>query len=206
MIEYIDRGGKEGRASKSGGKEAGNIERSMKIPNWEHLEGTEKLGRYTERWGGNRRHSERGSEHTSQPKVFYRRTWDRNLVRNFFFFFLLFRASLETYGSSQARDRIRARPAGLPQPQQYTSVSHICSLHHSSWQYWILHPLSKARDRAQVLKDASQIHFHCAVMGTPWFRITTSRNQNSNRPERFFLMNNYKINWKEKSVPLSSSY
>jgi len=25
-------------------------------------------------------------------------------------------------------------------------LSHICDLHHSSWQYWLLNPLSEARD------------------------------------------------------------
>ena len=31
-------------------------------------------------------------------------------------------------------------------------------LHHSSWQRWILNPLSKARYQAHVLMDASQVH------------------------------------------------
>ena len=30
-------------------------------------------------------------------------------------------------------------------------LSHICNLHHSSWQRWILNPLSKGRDQARVL-------------------------------------------------------
>ena len=25
-------------------------------------------------------------------------------------------------------------------------LSHVCDLHHSSWQHWILNPLSEARD------------------------------------------------------------
>ena len=36
--------------------------------------------------------------------------------------------------------------------------SRVCNLHHSPWQHWILHPLSKARDRTQVLLDTGQIH------------------------------------------------
>ena len=36
--------------------------------------------------------------------------------------------------------------------------SHICDLHHSSWQCWILNPLRQARVRTCVM-DASQIHF-----------------------------------------------
>ena len=41
------------------------------------------------------------------------------------------------------------------------------SLHHSSWQRWILNPLSEARDRTHILMDTSQIRFHWARAGTP---------------------------------------
>ena len=30
-------------------------------------------------------------------------------------------------------------------------TSLVCDLHHSSWQHWILNPLSKARDQTRVL-------------------------------------------------------
>ena len=36
--------------------------------------------------------------------------------------------------------------------------SHICNLHHSSRQHWILNPLIEARDQTCVLMDAGQIH------------------------------------------------
>ena len=45
--------------------------------------------------------------------------------------------------------------------------SHICDLHHSSWQHWILNPWSEARDRTHNLMVPSQICFHCATTGTP---------------------------------------
>ena len=38
-------------------------------------------------------------------------------------------------------------------------LSHICDLHHISWQCWIPDPLSKARDQTCILMDTSQIHF-----------------------------------------------
>ena len=38
-------------------------------------------------------------------------------------------------------------------------LSHICDLHHSSWQCWILNPLSRARDRIRNLMVPSQIRF-----------------------------------------------
>ena len=52
-------------------------------------------------------------------------------------------------------------------------LSHICDLHHNSWQRWILNPLSEAREGGIcVLMDPSQIHFPWAMTGTPlcfWF-------------------------------------
>ena len=38
--------------------------------------------------------------------------------------------------------------------------SHVCDLHHSSRQHWILDPLSEARDRTCILMDPSQVHHH----------------------------------------------
>ena len=35
----------------------------------------------------------------------------------------------------------------------------------------ILNPLSRARDRTHTLMDTSGIRFHCATMGTPFFKI-----------------------------------
>ena len=38
-------------------------------------------------------------------------------------------------------------------------LSHICHLHHGSWQCWILIPLSKARDQVRVLMDTSRVGY-----------------------------------------------
>ena len=35
--------------------------------------------------------------------------------------------------------------------------SHICDLHCSLWQWWILNPLSETRDRTHVLMDTSRV-------------------------------------------------
>ena len=43
----------------------------------------------------------------------------------------------------------------------------ICDLYHCSWQCQILYSLSKARDQTYVLMDTSQVHYHCAITGTP---------------------------------------
>jgi len=55
----------------------------------------------------------------------------------------------------------------------YTTVtampdpSCVCNLHHNSWQRRILNPLSEARDPTWILKNAGQVHFRCAMTGTP---------------------------------------
>ena len=40
-----------------------------------------------------------------------------------------------------------------------SDLSHICDLHHSSRQHWILNPLSEARDQTFVRMDAGRIRF-----------------------------------------------
>ena len=37
--------------------------------------------------------------------------------------------------------------------------SRVYSLHHSSWQRWILNPLSEARDQTRVLMDTTRVHY-----------------------------------------------
>ena len=49
--------------------------------------------------------------------------------------------------------------------------SHVCDLHHSSWQCRILNTLSKASNQTYVFMDASQIRFCWATTGTPFFFI-----------------------------------
>ena len=39
-------------------------------------------------------------------------------------------------------------------------LSCVCNLHHSSWQCWILNPLSEARNQTLVLMVTSQVHYH----------------------------------------------
>ena len=41
----------------------------------------------------------------------------------------------------------------MPDPGQ------VCELHHSSWQHWILNPLSEVRDGTHILMDASRVHY-----------------------------------------------
>ena len=81
--------------------------------------------------------------------------WDNGSLNSLFFFFfcfLLFRATLAAYEGSQSRGPIGATATGL---------------HHSSWQRWILNPLSKDRDQTHNLMVPSWILLCCATMGTP---------------------------------------
>ena len=52
-------------------------------------------------------------------------------------------------------------------------LSHVCDLHHSSWQNQIFNPLNEARDGTSNLMVPSLIHFHCTMMGTPLVGVLT---------------------------------
>ena len=90
------------------------------------------------------------------------------LLTSFFFFFCLLMPTPEAYWGSQARGWIRATAPAIRDP------SHVCDLHHSSWQRWIPDPLSEARDLTCNLMVPSQIRFCSAMMGMPlltsWFQ------------------------------------
>ena len=68
----------------------------------------------------------------------------------------LFRAARKAYGGSQARGPVRAVAASPATAIAMQDPSHVCILHHSSQQGWILNPLSKARDQT-----------HWATRGSP---------------------------------------
>ena len=90
-------------------------------------------------------------------------------------------------------------------------LSHICDLHHSSQQSWILNPLSKARDQTRNLMVPSQVCFHCTTRGTPPFFFRSDKLNNIWLPEgnpmlckytpmrTFFLTTVWsRLNWQQK--------
>ena len=79
-----------------------------------------------------------------------------------FFVFLLFRAK----GAGMGVPRLEGK-SELQLPVYTTAIatwdlSRVSDLHpytRSSWQRWILNPLSEARDPICILMDPSQVHF-----------------------------------------------
>ena len=59
-------------------------------------------------------------------------------------FFFRFKDACTEYGSSQARGQIRQLLA-YTTATATQDTSHICDVHHSSQQHWILNLLSEAR-------------------------------------------------------------
>ena len=45
--------------------------------------------------------------------------------------------------------------------------SHVFDLPHSSWQQWIVNPLSEATDQTYILMDTSRVRYCWATAGTP---------------------------------------
>ena len=87
----------------------------------------------------------------------------REISRYFFFYFLfflsfcLFRAEHMAYGGSQAMGLIGTTAAGLHHSHSNTGTEPHLRLHHSSWQRWILNPLSEARDQTHNLMDPHRV-------------------------------------------------
>ena len=101
--------------------------------------------------------------------------WPEQLRSDSFFFFLLFKAAPEAYGSSQAGGPIGATAVGLCHSHS-TIRSEPClqpTQQLMAMPGWI--PLSKARDWTCVLwwVGTHQIRFHCAMTGTPAVRYLT---------------------------------
>ena len=83
-----------------------------------------------------------------------------NLRSRFFLFFLLFRAALAAYGSSQARGQIGAAAVGLRHSHIHARSEPHLPPNHRSQQCWTRNPLSEARDGTHVLIDTSWLHYN----------------------------------------------
>ena len=74
-----------------------------------------------------------------------------------FTYFLVFRAAPAARRSSRARARIGAAAETYATATAAWDPSRICDLPCSLRQYWILIPLSKARDQTCILMDTSWV-------------------------------------------------
>ena len=89
---------------------------------------------------------------------------------SFFFFFFVF---LGPHPEHMEVPRLGVKLELQLQLPAYTTetatpdLSHVCELHHSSWQHRILNPPREARDRIHVLMGTSQVHYHWASTGIP---------------------------------------
>ena len=87
--------------------------------------------------------------------------------RDFFFFFMLFRASTVAHGSSWDRVESELQLLAYTTATAKPELRGVCHLHHSPQQRWIPDPLSEASDQTRILMDIRQIRFYFATMGTP---------------------------------------
>ena len=69
--------------------------------------------------------------------------------------FLLLRATSVAYGSP--RLGVKAEVQLLTYTTATQDLGNICDVHLSSWQPWILNPLSEAGDRTPILMDPSWV-------------------------------------------------
>ena len=88
---------------------------------------------------------------------------------SFFFFFLLFRTALGHMEIPRLGVESELHLLRLWHSHSTATwdLSHVCYWHHSSWQRWILTPLSRAKD------------WTCILMDTGWVLNPLSRNGNS---------------------------
>ena len=95
------------------------------------------------------------------PHLIYLRGYStlahRSLLHSFYLsIFLLFRAAFAAHGGYQASSLIEATPLAYATATATQDPSHVCDLHHSSQQRWILNPMSEVKDQTCVLMDTAE--------------------------------------------------
>ena len=80
-------------------------------------------------------------------------------------------------------------------------LSCVCDLYHSSWQHWILNPLSEARDRTCDLMDTNRIHFCWAMTGTPPLSLLLK----VHFPNQLWILQGGPISYSTISQPLADA-
>ena len=83
----------------------------------------------------------------------------RNTKKNYFFFtFFIFRAHLRHTEVPRLGVELELQLPAYTSATAKQDPSHICDLHHSSWQCGIPNLLSEAREWTHILMDPSWVH------------------------------------------------
>ena len=87
-----------------------------------------------------------------------------SIGRFYLFLFLFFFSFLRLHPQHLEVPRLGAEfELQLPAYTTATATwdpSHVCNLHHSSQQRWILNPMNEARDQTCVIMDTIQVCYH----------------------------------------------
>ena len=94
-------------------------------------------------------------------------SWILDILKRNSFFFLLFRAVPTHLEVPRLGVESELQLLAYATARAISDLSHVCDLHHSSWQWRILNPLRETRDQTHNLMVPRWIHFRCATMGTP---------------------------------------
>ena len=78
----------------------------------------------------------------------------------FFFFFFFLGPHLQQIEVPRLEGELEVQLPAYTTATAMWDPNCICNLHHSSWQHWILNPLSEAMDCTHILIDTSRIHYH----------------------------------------------
>ena len=71
---------------------------------------------------------------------------------------LFFRASLRHMEVSRLGVELELQLPACTTARAIRDPSHVCDLHHSSWQCWTLNPRSEASNRTPIMTDTSQVY------------------------------------------------
>ena len=85
--------------------------------------------------------------------------------RFFFFFFCFLGSYMQHTEVPRLGVKLELQLLGYATATQ--DPSHVCDLHHTSWNHQILNPLSEDRGWTCILMDASWAHYHWATTGIP---------------------------------------
>ena len=99
--------------------------------------------------------------------------------------------------------KVEVQLPAYPTATEIQGPSYVWNLHHSSWQYRILNPLSETRDWTYILMDTSQVRYCWAMMGTPekyhLKRTHTQTHTQWDKAQNVKKNNNsFKTNWHSK--------